>query len=390
MVAGHLREIKNMYYMVLSYKGTDGKRKSPIISTGLTVKGNKVRAKKMLDETRKNFVIPTIETEEEKQAKMLFADYMIEWLEMMRPNIEESTYSSYESTINTRIVPYFRKKGIRLIDLTAKHIQDYYTYGMNVEKVSPNTVIHRHANIRKALEHAYKMELIPKNPADLVQRPKKQAYIGSFYNQNELTNLFEVVRGTKLEMPVIIAAYYGLRRSEVIGLKWDAIDFDRKMITIKHTVTEVTYEGKRKTIEKDRTKNKSSYRSLPLIKPVEELLNQKLKDQKNDKRLCGKAYKNSTNGYVCVDEVGNLIRPNYITTEFCKMIRNKNMKKIRFHDLRHSCATLLLSQGIGMKDIQEWLGHADITTTSSTYAHYEYQLKSKSADAIQKALPNIY
>lgn len=154
------------------------------------------------------------------------------------------------------------------------------------------------------------------------------------------------------------------------------------MITIKHTVTEVTYEGKRKTIEKDRTKNKSSYRSLPLIKPVEELLNQKLKDKKNDKKLCGKAYKNSTNGYVCIDEIGNLIRPNYITTEFCKLIRNKNMKKIRFHDLRHSCAKLLLSQGIGMKDIQEWLGHADITTISSTYAHYEYQLKSKSADAI--------
>ncbi len=129
------------------------------------------------------------------------------------------------------------------------------------------------ANDGSNTQYAFKTGLIDFNPADRVERPRKGKYTASIYNAKELETLFAVVKGKKIELAVILGAFYGLRRSEVVGLKWDAIDFERKTLTIKHTVTEVTLDGKNTIIEKDRTKTKSSYRSLPLVEPFEELLN---------------------------------------------------------------------------------------------------------------------
>lgn len=98
--------------------------------------------------------------------------------------------------------------------------------------------------------------MIPSNPADKVETPKKQKFVGGFYDEEEINKLFEVVKKSKIELAVMLVAFYGLRRSEIVGLKWDAIDFKNKLITIKHTVTEVSVEGKVVIIEKDRTKNK--------------------------------------------------------------------------------------------------------------------------------------
>ena len=107
--------------------------------------------------------------------------------------------------------------------------------------VSANTVIHRHANIRKALQHAFKLGLIDTNPADRIERPKKEKFVGSVYEEDELNRLFEIVKGDPIELGVILGAFYGLRRSEAVGLKWYAIDFKKKTITIRHTVTPVSY-----------------------------------------------------------------------------------------------------------------------------------------------------
>ena len=110
-------------------------------------------------------------------------------------------------------------------------------------------MIHRHANIRKALQYAFKTGLLDNNPADRIERPKKERFVGGFYNEKELERLFEVVRGDPIELGVILAAFYGLRRSEAIGLKWDAIDFEQKTLTIRHTVTQVCLNGKSTIIE---------------------------------------------------------------------------------------------------------------------------------------------
>ena len=254
--------------------------------------------------------------------------------------------------------------GLALCELTPKHIQDYYTYELTVRGVSANSVIHRHANIRKALQHAFKLGLIDSNPADRIERPKKEKFVGSFYEEDELKHLFEVVRGDPIELGVILGAFYGLRRSEAVGLKWDAIDFKKKTITIRHTVTQATINGKSKIIQKDRTKTKASYRSLPLVPPFEELLHRLKAEQELNRKLCGKSYCRKFADYIYVNEIVELVKPGYITQHFPLILQKNGMRKIRFHDLRHSCASLLYANGVSLKEIQEWLGHSDISTTS--------------------------
>ena len=122
-----------------------------------------------------------------------------------------------------------------------------------------------------------------------MERPKKNKFVASYYNKEELDTLFKVSKGDPMELAIILAAFYGLRRSEVIGLKWSAIDFERKTITIKYTVTEVNLNDGRGNvlIEKERTKSKTSRRTLPLVKPFEDLLIKMYREQNKNRRLCG-------------------------------------------------------------------------------------------------------
>ena len=146
---------------------------------------------------------------------------------------------------------------------------------------------------------------------------------------------FSVVKGKRIEFAVTLGAFYGLRRSEIVGIKWDAIDFERKTFTIKHTVTEVMLDGKVTMIDKERTKTKSSYRTLPLVKPFEELLLRMRAEQETNRRVCGSAYSSKYLDYIYVNELGELVRPNFITQNFAIVLANNKLKKIRFHDLRH-------------------------------------------------------
>ena len=395
MVAGHLREKRGIYHMILSYTNENGERVTPTKSTGLPVKGNKKRAEAMLNDWRKSEEIALKKRKANGSLKkldpnqeILFTKFMLDWLEMMKNSVEVTTYASYAQAIKSKINPYFdaRFPALTLSQITPKHIQDYYTWEMTENNVSANTVIHRHANIRKALQYAFKTGLIDINPADRIERPKKVKYVGSTYNNQELEQLFAVTKGDLIELPVMLAAFYGLRRSEVLGLKWDAIDFEKKTITIKHTVTQTTLDGKSVIIEKDRTKTKSSYRTLPLVKPFEDALLRKKAEQAENRRLCGKCYDKSHLDYINVNEMGKLITPGFLTQHFPLVLERNGMKKIRFHDLRHSCATLLYSNGVALKDIQEWLGHSDISTTSNIYTHLDYSSKVASANAILSLL----
>ena len=253
--------------------------------------------------------------------------------------------------------------------------------------MSPNTVIHRHANLRKALQYAYRTGLISSNPADRVQRPRKERYQAHPYNGEELEVLFSKVKGTNLELGVILAAFYGLRRSEACGLKWSAIDFTRKTITISHTVAQVKVDGKVTLVGKDRTKTKSSHRTLPLVKPFEELLLAIRDKQDANRRICGNCYCQEYLDYVYVNEMGELMKPNYLSQTFPDFLKRNGLRPIRFHDLRHSCASLLYANGVALKDIQEWLGHSDIATTSNIYTHLDYSSKVASANAILQFFP---
>ncbi len=385
MIAGHLQVKKGYYYVVLTYTTADGKRKQPWIPTGLPEKGNKKKAEKLLSEMRKTYEPPAEDTgKNDLSEDMLFSDFMLMWLEVVRNSIEKTTFASYSMTVKKKIVPYFREKGITLGELEAKHIQSFYIH--ELKTISANSVIHEHANIHRALKYAVKMDLIPYNPADKVERPKKNRYIASYYNAKELEKLFEVCKDNMYALIIQMTAFYGLRRSEAIGLRWDAFDFERNTITIRHVVTQVEIDGKKMLVQADRAKTKTSLRSLPLVSDFKEKLIELRLQQEENKRVCGNCYNTEYDGYVFVDPMGNIFKPNAVTANFKKILEANGLKRIRFHDLRHSCASLLLANDVPMKQIQEWLGHSDISTTANIYSHLDYRSKLTSANVIDNVL----
>lgn len=378
MVAGHLQEKKGRFYIVLSYIDIENKRKTKWIPTGLPVKNNKKRAEKMLMEAREKFKPPV--TRDTVRSDMLFSDYLTEWLKIIKSTVRRTTFSSYSSLVKSVIKPYFEKLEVTLDGLKPIHIQTFYA--RELERVTSSTVIHYHAVIRRALIYAVKIELLDSNPIDRVERPKKEHYIPAYYDSQEINRLFELVAGTDLEVPVKLAAFYGLRREEVLGLRWKAIDFEENTITINHTVTQIEENGKTVTVASDTTKTKSSMRTLPMVPQFRKLLLRKKEEQAELRRVCGKCYNKEFLDYVCVNALGERIKPSYLTNSFPAFVVKNGMRRIRFHDLRHSCASLLLANGVSLKHIQEWLGHSDFSTTANIYAHLDYQSKITSAEAI--------
>lgn len=160
------------------------------------------------------------------------------------------------------------------------------------------------------------------------------------------------------------------------------MDFEQNTLTICHTVVQCNIDGKRELIAADTTKTKSSMRTLPLVPFVRERLLAFREEQKENRRLCGKCYNTKYLEYICVNEIGDLIKPSYVTEQFPKLLDKYEMRRIRYHDLLHSCASLLLKNGVQMKEIQDWLGHSDFSTTANTYAHLDYASKLTSADAM--------
>lgn len=380
MIAGHLQEKKGLYYMVLSYKDKSGKRISKWLPTGLPVKGNKKRAEDMLMAARAEFVAGEAAIDHD----MPFSSYLVQWMEIARSTLKPNTAAGYASMIQNPIAPYFQQRGITLGGLQAVDIQMFYT--SQLKRVSANTVIHYHAIIHRALKYAVKTDLIDVNPADKVERPRKDRFTVSFYDGNEVNRLFQVARGTPLELPVMLAAFYGLRRSEVVGLKWDAIDFENKTIAIRHTVTACAEKGRRIEVAADTTKTASSRRTLPLVPAFQTKLAALKEEQEKNRILCGRSYCTDYLGYVLVDAMGNRLKLSYISTAFPALLKRNGLRPIRFHDLRHSCASLLLKNGVPMKQIQEWLGHSDFSTTANIYAHLDAGSKLTSAQAMEKGL----
>lgn len=337
--------IKNKtYYTVLTYY-VDGIRKMKWVSTDFKENESKKKAEKKLIQIRDEFInkleIITTTKTEDKKIQISFADFMIKWLDMIKHQVEESTYTGYKRQIEGRTYTYFTSHPVMLEDLKPVHILDFYNW-LYSQGLKGNTVTKYHANIRKALDYAVKTDLINSNPAIKVGRPTQEQFIADYYNEDELNTLFKVVKNTPLELIVYLTAFYGLRRSEVLGIRWSAIDFENKTITINHKVVTVTNENtdietKTKMIAKSKTKNKSSYRTLPLFKEIEELLLYTRKMQEYYMSTFRDSYNKKYKDYVCLDELGNLRKPDYVSHKFKQILKNNNLRQIRFHDLRHSC-----------------------------------------------------
>lgn len=383
MVSGHLTTQNGFYYIKLSYYDADKKRHYKQIATGLKVnKHNKRKAEEMLQKKRLEFFVP--QSVNGLKSDMPFVDYLYAWLEVVKIRVKPTTYNSYVTIVERKLDPYFRIKEYTLEGVKPTHIQAFYVH--ELKSVSSNTVIHEHAVIYEALKYAYKIGLVPVNVATKVDRPKKTSFEPQFLNAEELEIMFKELRGTPFELPVLVAAFYGLRRGEVLGLKWDAIDFDECTITIKRTIVSTIVDGKREIVKQDSTKTKASYRTLPLVGSFRKYFLEVKQAQEENKQLCGKCYNYDYDGYIFVDPIGNIIKPNYLSGQFPRFLEKHGLRKIRFHDLRHSCASLLLANGVPLKNIQEWLGHSDFSTTANIYSHLDYSAKVASSIALENGL----
>ena len=419
MLAGHLQTKKGYYYAVLNCKHPDGTRFPKWIATGIPdKKGNKKAAEEALIEFRTTYneygekitsgnTLPpparrrsgkgSAKSGQKKNAAgicgdMLFADYMLAWLSYKETEVDPVTFTGYCDSVENHIYPYFKEKGITLAELSSLDLKEFYkqerlgdpAHGKPAKKGT--TVARYHANIHAALESAIDDGLIGKNVSNH-QRPKTEKFVGSFYTPEEAMECMRLAEGTRLELAVYFGLFYGLRRGEVLGLRWDAVDFEAGTLTIRHIVTSTNLEGKHVLVEADRAKTKSSLRTLPLVASFAQRLRALKEQQAYNEKLCGNCYNQKYKGYLFVDEMGNLILPNAVTDGFAKLLSDHGLRKIRFHDLRHSCASLLLKQGVPMKQIQEWLGHSDISTTANIYAHLDSQSKQLSAATMEQALP---
>ena len=388
MVAGHLQEKNGMFYVVLNYRDENGKRKTPWISTNLPVRGNKKRAENFMMDVRRNFVPPNVQRIEEREAMqkgdILFTDFLLKWLRVAKSTVKLTTYASYEMMATRIIIPYFETLNIKLKELTTEDIQEFYS--TQLERVSANTVIHYHAVIHRALKYAVKIKTIQSNPAVNVERPRKEKFIGSFYDKKEINTLFDIIQGHPLEVAIKLAAFYGLRREEIIGLKWTAIDFENNTLTIQHTVTECNLDGKHIGVASDTAKTDSSLRTMPLVTNFREMLLAKKEKQEHYRKLCGRSYCKEYLDYIFVNEMGERWKPRYLSDGFKRILEQNGLRRIRFHDLRHTCASLLLANNVPMKKIQEWLGHSDFSTTANIYAHLDFQSKISSAEAMLTGL----
>ena len=331
MVAGHLTLKNGKYYAVLNYKNAGGQRKTKWISLGFPEKGNKRKAEAELARLRAEFEPP--KEVGDLSSDMLFADYLLEWLEIAKGRLAHATYGAYQGLLKSTIVPYFRKKKLTLRELEARHLQMFYSEMLR--RVTPNTVIHYHAVIHSALKYAVKTDMLIQNVADKVDRPRKNSFQPVFLSADEMQKMFEALRGTKLELPVLVAAFYGLRRGEVVGLKWDAIDFEQGTISVKRTVTSTIIDGKYQEFEQQSAKTKSSLRTLPLIGSFREYFMQVKEAQELNKQVCGNCYNYEYDGFVFVDELGERMRVEYLTNAFPKFLESHGLRRMRFHDLRH-------------------------------------------------------
>lgn len=381
MSKGSLQQRHGTWYVVVGYKDEFGKPKQKWISTGLRVNNNKTKAKIEMKKILKNLDLPKqIEQSKEITQDILFVDFLNRYLQVKKQQVEPITINAYTKQASC-ISNYFKNMRIKLKELKPYHIEGFYRT-LYERGLSGNSVLHYHILIRECLQYAFKNDFVNFNVADKVDRPKTEGYKASFYSIEEIEKLFDCIKDNECKLPIMLTAMYGFRRSEVLGLKWEAIDFENKLVYVKHKIVETRLDGKRYIQMSDKMKTKTSNRTLPLLPQAEELLLKQKALIETNKQMLGKSYNKKYLDYVCVDNLGRLILPNRLTHNFIKIIKRNQLRHIRFHDLRHSCASIMLKNGVPMKQIQEWLGHADFGTTANIYSHLDYTAKQNSANTI--------
>ena len=386
--AASVQSKKGRLYAVMQVK-KDGTTKPVWRALGLPEGANKTKVNKAFREVVARYEQEFWEEQERggrPPADIPVYDYLVSYLKRVEPELQKNTIVSYRSMTNGKIRRYFqRRPQLTVGNLKPQDIQDFYQ-SLFADGVVANTVIHYHALLRRAFQQAFKEERIDANPFDRVGRPKKNKFHGENYTQEELLTLLHLARGDVIYPAILLAGAMGLRRSEALGVRWSRIDWEKRTVLLDTKIVEYRENGKKKVEPVEEMKNKSSRRTLPLPDPVVEML----QVQKEHREVYRKMFQGSYNvqylDYVCVNQLGELLRPSYVTDHFRELLEKYGLRHIRFHDLRHTFASLLINQDVPLINVSNFLGHSDLSTTANIYAHLDKASKQASAAVISDIL----
>lgn len=385
---GSIQEKNGKYYAVIGYNDViTRKRKMKWIGLGLDISDRKADVNKAFREAVRKF-----EQEYRRMCEGMSSPdeytlvaFLNDWLDKVKiRTVQKSTFHGYKSLVNGKIARFFGDK-FTLGDLNIRAVTAFYETFREKNR-SESTVLRYHNLLHEACKYAVRQEILDSNPMDKVDRPKQKKYRGNYYSPEKVQTLLSMIKEDVIYIPVLLAAYYGLRRSEAVGLSWSNIDFENGVIHVAQKVIELTENGKTELIISKDMKNESSRRSLPLITDVKKILLEQKEKQETYHKMFRGDYNRKYLDMVCVDPMGNLIHPDRITERFPVLLERFGMEKIRFHDLRHSCASMLIANHASLKEVQMWLGHSTITTTADVYGHLDESAKNRIGDAMQKLL----
>ena len=389
-MTGCLALRKDVYYVRLTYYDKDRKRKDKWISTGLSGRGAKQKATAMI-----NSMIEKYSYLEKSEHPSKMADYLAMWKQLQINEVAETTYDGYHTYVDRHLIPYFRDLNLDIQDITAGHIMDYVNYlsndgGRKDNKIGGQSIasIRKIISIlRKVFDYAVVYGDIKINPALQVPLPKREKNSNNlsknkrqvFLTAEDAQKMLNAFQGEEIGPIIFITLFYGLRKSEALGLRWKAVNFENDTISINHTVV-----GGNHIVAKDSTKTYCSERTYQLLPDIKDLL-LKLKAQQEDyRRRLGSDYHN--NDYIFKNPNGVPYRPDSLTRSFKRALARHGLPQMRYHDLRHSTASILVDKGWDINDIKEWLGHSDISTTANIYAHISHRRKVALAQDLDKTL----
>jgi integrase len=322
-------------------------------------------------------------------SNVYLSNYCDHWLENKRLEIELDTYEGYICRYKY-IKQYFDENHKTLQGVTRADILSFYRYLLFEVPNSRNktgvglsrrTVKDIKTLLSQMLKDAVLDELISHNPCESVKLPNKveDAKNNPYISANQVPIFLEAIKGHPLENAFKLAIICGLRRSEVAGLKWDAVRNGH--IYIEHVRTRHKTEE-----EKNRTKTTAGHRNYPITRQIQELLNEVKKQQDCNRKKYGKNYIES--GYIFTQENGKQFRLDYFTKQFKKIVSNTPEldNDLHLHSLRNSCINMLIHSGLDVKNVQEWVGHSDISTTLNIYASVNEEEKTKISQAMSALL----
>lgn len=407
-----VQEKDGIYQSVIRYQ-KNGKWEQLWVSTGLkTEKGNLRNAKKIADETADIFIKTVKEKGNDKlqitnifdlqalaelnttnfnpnkktKADWDFYEYMEYWLEKIIINsVARDTYNGYKGIVKGRLKDYFtmkeHKKTVK--ELTSEDLDDFYNY-LRENNLKNGTIDHYNDNISSAFNFLLRKKIVRYNPTDQINPIVVPVVESPTYTKDDIDKLLKKLRGEIIELPTLFDIYYGLRRSEIFGLRDFVFDFKKDNFTINHVALQLYgKEHKEKVYFEDRTKSKKGSRTFPLFPVVKEAVLRRLYQIERNKVLFGDSYNHRYDNYICVKDNGDFISPGYFTQRFKKIVKRYNLKKITPHGLRHSNATLLHLEGVDIRDLQDWLGHENISSTNR-YTRSDYKKQMATAKVVEK------